>query len=110
MTFNILFYYLFYLFIIYLAALGLHCCRQAFSGCIPKQGQLFAHTSFSLQWLFSLQSTALGTGASVVVAHELSCSAACRIFPDQGSNLLPLTWQADSYPLYHQGSSSTHYF
>ena len=28
--------------------------------------------------------------------HELSCSAACRIFPDQGSNLCPLHWQAGS--------------
>ena len=27
---------------------------------------------------------------SVVVAHGLSCSVACEIFPDQGSNLGPL--------------------
>ena len=33
---------------------------------------------------------------SVVVAHGLSCSAACGIFPDQGSNPCPLHWQADS--------------
>ena len=26
----------------------------------------------------------------------LSCSAACRVSPDQGSNLCPLHWQADS--------------
>ena len=36
-----------------------------------------------------------GTG-SVVVAHGLCCPAACGIFPDQGSNLCPLDWQADS--------------
>ena len=30
------------------------------------------------------------------VAHRLSCSAACGIFPDQGSNPCPLHWQADS--------------
>ena len=41
---------------------------------------------------------------SVVVAHGPSGSAACGIFPDQGSNLCPLHWQADSYPLRHQGS------
>ena len=41
---------------------------------------------------------------SVVVAHGLSCSAACGIFPDQGPNLCPLHWQADSQPLRHQGS------
>ncbi|KAJ8783633.1 hypothetical protein J1605_008676 [Eschrichtius robustus] len=41
---------------------------------------------------------------SVVVAHGPSCSAACGIFPDQGSNPCPLHWQADSPPLRHQGS------
>ena len=33
---------------------------------------------------------------SVVVAHRLSCSTACGIFPDQGSNPCPLHWQAGS--------------
>jgi len=45
----------------------------------------------------------INTG-SVVVAHGLSCSAACRIFPDQGSNPCYLRWQVDSLPLSHQGS------
>ena len=36
------------------------------------------------------------TQASVVVAHGLSCSAACGIFLDQGSNPCPLHWQGDS--------------
>ena len=49
-----------------------------------------------------------GTGSrhagSVVVAHGPSRSAACGIFPDQGSNPCPLHWQADSQPLRHQGS------
>ena len=46
-----------------------------------------------------------------------SCSAACGILPDQGSNPCPLHWQADSQPLRHQGSpplltfkSKTHFF
>ena len=38
---------------------------------------------------------------SVVMVHRLSYSAACGIFPDQGSNLCPLLWQADSYSLCH---------
>ena len=46
----------------------------------------------------------LYSAGSVVVVHGLSCSAACRIFPDQGSNPCPLHWQADSWPLCHQGS------
>ena len=41
---------------------------------------------------------------SVIVAHGPICSAACGIFPDQGSNPCPLRWQADSQPLRHQGS------
>ena len=43
---------------------------------------------------------------SVVVAHGLSCSAECGILLDQGLILCPLHWQADSYPLYHQGIPS----
>ena len=38
------------------------------------------------------------------MAHGLSCSTACGILPDQGSNLCPLHYQADSYPLRHQRS------
>ena len=38
------------------------------------------------------------------MARGLSCSTACGIFPDQGSNPCPLHWQADSSPLCHQGS------
>ena len=38
------------------------------------------------------------------MAHGPSRSAACGIFPDQGSNPCPLHWQADSQSLRHQGS------
>ena len=51
-----------------------------------------------------LWSTGSRRAGSVVVAHGPSCSAACGIFPDQGSNPCPLHWQADSQPLHHQGS------
>ena len=34
--------------------------------------------------------------ASVLVAQELSCSVACGIFLDKGSNLCPLHWQVDT--------------
>ena len=51
-----------------------------------------------------LWSTGSRCAGSVVVAHGPSCSAACGIFPDQGSNPCPLHWQADSQPLRHQGS------
>ena len=45
----------------------------------------------------------LQSSSSVVVAHGLSCSVACGILPDPGSNPCPLHWQADSQPLHHQG-------
>ena len=70
---------------------------------------------FSLQWLLLLQSTGsrhmgfsscgtrtlvvarrLQSAGSVVVVHRPNCSAACGIFPDQGSNPRPLHWQVDS--------------
>ena len=58
----------------------------------------------SLSWPLLLRSTGSRRTGSVVVAHGLGCSAACGIFPDQGSNPCPLHWQADSQPLCHQGS------
>ena len=56
-----------------------------------------------------LRSTGSRHAGSVVVAQGPSCSAACRIFPDQGSNPCPLHRQADSQPLRHQGSSVGRY-
>ena len=53
-----------------------------------------------------LRSTGSRCAGSVVVAHGPSCSAACGILPNQGSNPCPLHWQADSQPLRHQGSPS----
>ena len=53
-----------------------------------------------------LQSTGSRSADSATVAHRPSRSAACGIFPDQGSNPCPLHWQADSQPLRHQGSPS----
>ena len=51
-----------------------------------------------------LLSTGSRRASSAIVAHGPSCSAACGMFPDQGSNPCPLHWQADSQPLRHQGS------
>ena len=51
-----------------------------------------------------LRSTGSRRAGSVVVSHGPSCSAACGILPDQGSNPCPVHWQADSQPLRHQGS------
>ena len=57
-----------------------------------------------------LRSTGSRCAGSVVVAHGPSCSAACGIFPDQGSNPCPLHWQADSQPLRHQRSPKHNFY
>ena len=62
------------------------------------------HAGLSLSQPLLLRSTGSRHAGSVIVAHGPSCSVACGIFPDQGSNLCPLHWQADSQPLCHQGS------
>ena len=51
-----------------------------------------------------LRSAGSKCAGSVIVTHGPRCSAACGIFPDQGSNPCPLHWQADSQPLRHQRS------
>ena len=48
------------------------------------------------------QQAPLWGAGSIVVAHGLSGSTPRGIFPDQGSNLGLLLWQADSLPLSHQ--------
>ena len=50
----------------------------------------------SLWWPLLLRSTGSRRAGSVVVAHGPSCSAACGIFPDQGSHPCSLHCQADS--------------
>ena len=58
----------------------------------------------SLSWPLLLRSTGSRRAGSVAVAHGPSCSTACGIFPDRGTNPCPLHWQEDSQPLCHQGS------
>ena len=92
-------------FYLFLAILGLHCCMWAFSRC-GKQGLLSnCGTWTSHCGGFSCcRAWALGRVGSVVVAHGLSCSVPYGIFLDQESNLCPLCWQVDFYPLPHQPS------
>ena len=98
--FNFGFIYLF------MAVLGLRFCARAFSSC-GKWGPLFIAVRGPLiNRGLLLRSTGSRCTGSVVVAHGPSCSEACGIFPDQGSNPFSLHWQADSQPLRHQGSPS----
>ena len=60
-----------------LAALGLCCCMQPFSGC--GEG---GYSSFAMRGLLTVV-------ASFVVEHGLSCAVAREIFLDQRSNSRP---------------------
>ena len=87
-----------------MAVLGLCFCPRAFPSC-GKWGPLFIAVRGPLiEWPLLLRSTGSRRAGSVIVAHGPSCSVACGIFPDQGSNPCRLHWQADSQPLRHQGS------
>ena len=77
---------------------------------VRRLSLVLASGGHSLSRPLLLQSTGSRRAGSVVVAHGPSCSAACGIFPDQGSNPCPLHWQADSQPLCHQGSPEGRYF
>ena len=87
-----------------MAVLGLRCCAgfsliMESGGYSPVSVCRLLTAVASLVAELGLQSMQ----ASVVVVHRLSCSAACGIFPDQGSNPCLLHWQADSLALRHQG-------
>ena len=68
--------------------LGLCCFVLAFSSCSSRRG---VHTT-----LLVVVCGLLTAVASVTVAHGLSCSVPCVIFPDQGRNPFPLHWRVDS--------------
>ena len=70
-------------------------CRASHCGGFPCGGAQFLGCAI----VMTCQST-----DSVAVAHGLSCSTACAIFLDQGSNLCILHCQMDSLSLSHQGS------
>ena len=70
----------------FLVALGLHCCVQAFCSWQGSWDYCSLQcTGCSLQRFSCCGAQAVGTLASVVVAHGFSCSMACGIFPDKGS-------------------------
>ena len=94
-----------YLFIFIYGCVGSSLLCEGFSLVVASRGHSSSRcTGLSLLWPVLLRSTGSRRAGSVIVAHGLSRSAACGIFPDQGSNPCPLHWQADSQPLRHQGS------
>ena len=86
----------------------LRCYAQTFSSCGERRATFHCGVWASPSGGFSLQNTGSRHTGSVVVVQGFSCSMACGIFLDQGSNPCPLHWQMDSNPLYHQGSPILH--
>ena len=106
------------------AVLGFRCCvgfsLVAASGSCSLDvvcGLLFAVASLVAEdrlWFMPASVVAAGglvvavpglqSTGSIAVTHGLSCSEACGIFLDQGSNVSLLYWQANSSPLSHQRS------
>ena len=70
---------------LFLAALGLCCCTQAFPSCV--RGLLILVASLVVE--HRLQ----GVQASAVVVHGLSCCAACGVLLDQELNPCPLNFK-----------------
>ena len=102
----ILFIYLFYLWLcwVFISVRGL-------SPVVASGGHSSSRCAgLSLSRPLLLRSTGSNRAGSVIAAYGPSCSAACGILPDQGSNPCPLHWQADSQPLRHQGSPLTFFF
>ena len=95
-TFCIFFLNLFIYLYLFLAVLGLRFCAGASSSCGSGGHSSSRCAGLSPSRPLLLWSTGSRRAGSVVVAHGLSRSAACGIFPDQGSNPCPLHWQADS--------------
>ena len=85
------FFFKFYLFIYYLWLCWVFVSVRGLSLVAASGGHSSSRCAgLSLSWPLLLRSTGSRRAGSVVVAHGPSCSAACGIFPDQGSNPCPL--------------------
>ena len=86
-------------------------CLCGFTGFLLLKGAgdtLYCGVRASCSGFSHCRAQALSVWTSVVVVHRLSCSSSRGISLDQELNLCPLHWQADCYPVYHQGSPCIH--
>ena len=93
-------------FLLFLVALCFLCCTGAVSGC-GQQGLLFVVVYRLIVVVSFVAEHRLGMRASIVGVRRLSSGFGALWHVEssmQGSNLCPLHWQADSFPLYHPGS------
>ena len=80
------FLFYFFIFLFFVAVLSLRFCVRAFLVVASRGHSSSRCAGLSLSRPLLLQSTGSRRACSVVVAHGPSCSAACEIVPDQGSN------------------------
>ena len=82
---------------VFWAALDLHCYTREFSGCGEWKAALqLQGAGFSQQRLHLLRTMGSRCTGFSGCGTQAWLSTACRIFPDQGLNLCPLHWPADS--------------
>ena len=102
---GIFFFYKFIYLFIYLWLCWVFVSVRGLSLVVASRGHSSSWCAgLSLSRPLLLRSTGSRRAGSVIVAHGPSCSAACGIFPDQGSNPRPLHWQADAQPLRWAGT------
>ena len=106
---HVFFFFFFWLCWVFVAA------HRLFLVAVSRYYPSFRCAGFSLWWflLHSTGSRHRGFSSCSSRAQQLQLTGssvqappARGIFLDQGLNLCPLPWQADSHPLYHRGSSS----
>ena len=94
--------------ILYVAAMDLcAACGLSLVGASGGHSSCIAWVSHYGDFSCCRQSTGSRRAGSVVMVHRLSCFTVYGMFLDQGLNPCPLHWQADCYPLYHQGNPRT---
>ena len=100
-------FFLIFIICLFLAVcLFLSCCGAQASHC----GSFSCGAGLQSVWASVAAARALSSCGSLTREHRgsvvgtlgLCCSVTCGIFPDQGSYLCHLHWQADSLPLSHQ--------
>ena len=99
---------------LFLIALGLHCCKQAFSSCgewnlLSSCTQRSRCSGWSC-WSVGSRHTGFSCSMQALEPRLSSCHAWPLLLhnmwnlPRPGIEPMSPAWQVDSYPLYHQGS------
>ena len=98
----------FYLFIFLFGCTGCLMCKLSL-GAASRGYSLAAVCGFVTEVASLVVELGLRSKGSEALAHRLSCSVACGIFPGQGLNPCLLHWQADSYSPCHRRSPTVHF-